>query len=93
MQFFYIDVAPVNGVIPDASTFQAAFDAENGRILTGSCAQIVTLSEGLISQSAVSGATTPAVVISAYPRSIGSCSEQVNLGLSGTATIGINVGA
>ncbi|MFN2449832.1 MAG: hypothetical protein ABR508_08605 [Candidatus Baltobacteraceae bacterium] len=91
MQFFYVDTVPVNGVQPDAQMFLSEFAAANASVVTGACSGIATLSYALISPNTFSGQQNATVVISAYPRASGDCTQTVNLGLTGAAPFSLHI--
>lgn len=91
MQFLYVDPVSVNGVYPDAQSFFAEFQVSNPTLLSGSCSNIAIMSAALISPNAYSGQTSPTVVISFYPKAVGSCSQSVNGGQDGTRSFTITV--
>ncbi len=91
--YAYVDAGSVNGKYPNAAWFQEQFDGANPALLTGSCSSIATMSESLITPNAYSGQQYPTVVIAFYPRVVGTCTEAVNLGLSGASSISLTVGS
>lgn len=91
LQFIYVDADPVNGVVPLPQDFLSDFSDANSSLESGPCANVAALSYSLISPDSYSGQTTPTVVVAAYPLRAGSCTQNVNLGLTGTGMISIAV--
>lgn len=91
MQYFYIDDAPVNGIVPATQTFLNDFTQANPSVVAGACSAQTILSVATISPNVYSGQQNPTIVISAYPLAAGTCSQTVQLGANGTQRFTITV--
>jgi hypothetical protein len=90
LQYVYLDSTSSNGYYPDPQTFLNDFNKANPDVLSGNCSKIAKLSDTVVTQAVAGGSAAPTVVIGAYPLSVGTCTENLNLG-QGTATLSISV--
>lgn len=93
MQYVYVDSTTSNGFYPDAQTFMSSFEHANSSLLNGTCAAIAKLSDALLEQTMPDGSSAPTVVIAAYPIAVGSCTQDLDLGTSGSTRFSITIGS
>lgn len=93
MQYVYVDSTTSNGFYPDTQTFMSSFEHANSSLLNGACAAIAKLSDVVLEQTMPDGSSAPTVVIAAYPVAVGSCTQSLDLGTSGSTHFSVVIGS
>jgi hypothetical protein len=90
-QYMYIDAGATNGVYPSPTAFASEVQGANPGFPAGPCSQLAQMSAAVMEFTDTNGIQAPAYVVMFIPRTVGSCTQALQLGAAGTQTFSVTV--